>query len=56
MQLLEATNDLTDLPNLQTGFAFIYDRNGDGAIDSTEAQLRTMANTIFTGINEAGKI
>ena len=29
MQLLEATNDLTDLPDNQAGFAFIYDCNGD---------------------------
>lgn len=54
--LLAATNNLTDLPDNQSGFAFIYDQNGDGTISSSEAQLRTKANEIFTFINEAGHV
>ena len=54
MQLLEAVNDLTDLPDDVTGFAHIYDRNGDGVIDSDEAYLRALGNAIFSAINEQG--
>jgi hypothetical protein len=32
----------------------LYDQNGDGRIDSSEAGYRTMANDIFSAINEAG--
>jgi hypothetical protein len=56
LQLLLATNDLTDQPDLRAGFAEIYDTNGDGVISSFEASLRTMANAIYSGINEAGDI
>jgi hypothetical protein len=56
LQLLLATNDLTDQPDLQSGFAEIYDTNGDGTISSFEASLRTLANDIFSSINEAGGI
>jgi len=34
----------------------LYDQNGDGHISSDEASFRTMANNVFTGINEAGDI
>ena len=54
MQLLLATNDLTDLPDDLSGFAHIYDRNGDGQIDASEALLRTMANEIYSTINQQG--
>jgi hypothetical protein len=62
MQLLWATNSLTDVPTSelpdgnQLGFAHIYDTNGDGVIDSAEAALRTMANEVYSGINEQGNI
>lgn len=56
MQLLMATNDLTDSPDNLIGFAHIYDRNGDGVIDAAEAQLRSQANTLYTLINEQGGI
>ena len=56
MQLLWATNDLTDQSNNQSGFAYIYDRNGDGVVDSTEAALRAKANALFSSLNEAGGI
>ena len=55
-QLLLATNDLTDLPDFLSGFAYIYDRNGDGVIDADEAALRSQANEIYTLINEQGDI
>ncbi len=53
MQLLQATNDLTDQPNGITGAANIYDLNGDGIIDAYEASLRDLANQIYSQINEA---
>jgi hypothetical protein len=56
MQLLQATDSLTDQPDLQLGFAAIYDTNGDGVISAAEASLRTMANDIFSSINEGGGI
>jgi hypothetical protein len=49
LQLLLATNSLTDLPDSRLGFAHIYDTNGDGVIDSAEAALRTMANDLIHG-------
>ena len=54
MQLLRATYALTDVPDGQSGFAYIYDMNGDGIIDPEEAQLRSMANQIYSDINEQG--
>lgn len=56
MQLLLATNDLTDEPDNLSGFASIYDQNGDGVIDRYEAALRTMANRVYSAINEQGDI
>jgi hypothetical protein len=56
MQLLLATNDLTDLPDELSGFAHIYDQDGDGQIDSDETALRTMANEVYSLINEQGDI
>ncbi len=56
MQLLEATNELTDLPDGISGFAHIYDTNGDGQIDDSEAALRVMANDVYSMINEQGDI
>jgi hypothetical protein len=32
----------------------LYDQNGDGRIDSTEANYRSMANDLFSAINAAG--
>jgi hypothetical protein len=54
MQLLWATNTLTDAPDQISGFASIYDLNGDGVIDSHEASLRAMANSVYSTINESG--
>ncbi len=56
MQLLLATDSLTDIPDGVSGFASIYDRNGDGVIDDEEALLRSMANSVYAGINEQGDI
>ena len=56
MQLLLATNALTDVPDNLMGSANIYDTNGDGVIDATEADLRAKANLIYSAINEGGEI
>lgn len=54
MDLLIATNAATDVPDNLTGSAYIYDLNGDGTIDAYEAFLRTMANDVYSSINEGG--
>ena len=54
MQLLLATNGLTDRPDRRNGFASIYDINGDGKIDSNERNLRTLANRVYKSINTFG--
>ena len=56
MQLLLATNSLTDLPDQESGIAYIYNQDGDGLIDSSETSLRSMANDIYSLINEQGDI
>ncbi len=56
MQLLAATNELTDLPDGISGFAHIYDQDGNGQIDGSEALLRAMANDVYSTINEQGDI
>jgi hypothetical protein len=56
MQLLLATNSLTDQPDAFSGFATVYDTDGNGVISTAEAGLRTMANGLFTFINESGGI
>ena len=56
MQLLLATNDMTDVPDYQSGAANVYDLDGDGIISAEEAALRAMANSIYSWINEAGDI
>jgi Ca2+-binding EF-hand superfamily protein len=56
MQLLLGTNGLTDQPDEILGAAKIYDTNGDGVIDAYEASLRTMANELYSAINEGGGI
>ena len=54
LQLLLGTNGLTDQPDDILGAAKIYDTNGDGVIDAYEASLRTMANELYSAINEGG--
>jgi hypothetical protein len=56
MQLLLATNSLTDQPNSQLGFVSVYDRDGNGVISSAEADLRRMADDVFSSINNSGGI
>jgi len=56
MQLLLATENLTDQPDSLGGCARIYDLDGNGEIDEYEAVLRTLANNVFSGINEQGDI
>ena len=56
MQLLVATNDMTDVPASISGAASVYDTNGDGIIAAAEAALRAMANSTYSAINEGGHI
>ena len=55
MQLLLATDSMTDMTDEIDNFAFIYDKDGNGIIDTEEAELRVMANEIYTFINEGGE-
>src|SRR5438876_10456626 len=48
--------DLLLAVNARSHNGLLYDLNGDGRIDSSEAGYRTMANDLFSAINEAGGI
>jgi uncharacterized repeat protein (TIGR01451 family) len=48
-QILQKTND-------QARKGILWDLNGNGSISSTEQVLRTLANNLFTDINETGDI
>ncbi|MDG2224390.1 MAG: PKD domain-containing protein [Rubripirellula sp.] len=52
MQVLLATNRLTDQADDETGFTTIYDRDGDGKIDKDEAKLRKMAKSVYRSIGK----
>jgi PKD repeat protein len=56
MQLLLATNRLTDQPDRTSGAARIYDLNGNGDIEESEAALRRLANEVYSALNEQGGI
>jgi hypothetical protein len=55
MQLLLATNDLTDTPDYLTGFAHTYDEDGDGIVDAAETLMRQMAGDVYAAINNSGE-
>ena len=40
----------------QSSNGVVFDTDGDGTIDAREALLRTLANDLFTAINETGDI
>jgi Bacterial Ig-like domain (group 3)/PKD domain/SdrD B-like domain len=48
--------DLLLAVNARSDNGLLHDLNADGQIRSSEAAYRTMANVVFTGINEAGDI
>jgi hypothetical protein len=49
--------DLLLAVNSRTSNGLLYDVNGDGdTVDSNEALFRTMANDVFSAINEVGRI
>ena len=54
LQLLQATNRVTDEEQKLTGFASIYDRNGDGQLDESEIELRRLAHELYRSINDDG--
>jgi hypothetical protein len=56
MQLLLASNSVTDVQDHRVGFASIYDTNGDDVIDEDEASLRSKANELYSWINQQGGI
>jgi hypothetical protein len=48
--------DLLLAVNARSHSGLLYDLNGNGQIDGSEAGYRTMANDVFSAINEAGGI
>src|SRR5439155_6632673 len=48
--------DLLLAVNARSRYGLLYDQDGNGRIGSFEISLRTAANNVFTGINEAGDI
>jgi hypothetical protein len=56
MRLLQATNALTDTSDNVTGFAHLYDTNGADVVSAAEADLRTLANGVYSFINESGDL
>lgn len=55
MALLLATNNLTG-PSNNGSYRNVYDVDGNGVLDAAELALRSLANTIYTNINEEGDI
>ncbi|KAA5539564.1 PKD domain-containing protein [Roseiconus nitratireducens] len=53
LQLLQATNAMTDEMDATAGFAYIYDSDGDGDLEDLEVELRLLANELFGLINGA---
>jgi hypothetical protein len=51
-----AVIDLLLAVNARSHSGLLYDQDGDGQLDSLEAGLRTLANAVFSDINEAGDI
>ncbi len=51
-----AVLDLLFATNAYTVDGVLYDSDGDGKIDSWEQLLRTLANDVYTSINEGGDI
>jgi hypothetical protein len=59
MALPTATNTLTGADSgadTTEDYSHVYDTNGDGVLDDAEKALRTMANALYTMINEGGGI
>jgi hypothetical protein len=54
MQLLQATNAMTDPDDHLSGYANVYDLNGDGRINVSEALLRVLAHDVFKTIIREG--
>ena len=48
--------DLLLAVNARSHNGLLYDTNGNGQISCSEASYRTMANDVFSAINEAGEI
>jgi hypothetical protein len=48
--------DILLATNAQSKNGLLYDADGSGTISSCEVNLRTMANAVFTAINEQGDI
>jgi hypothetical protein len=56
MELLSATNNLTDQSNASAGYVAVYDTNGNGVISAAESNLRSLASDLYSSINLAGGI
>ncbi|MCA9047892.1 MAG: cadherin domain-containing protein, partial [Planctomycetaceae bacterium] len=56
MQILLATNGMTDVNDNRTGFTNVYDINGDGVVDSDEREFRLLAQSMYDLIIGAGSL
>ncbi|MBN2215760.1 MAG: hypothetical protein JW719_00150 [Pirellulales bacterium] len=54
MQLLLATNAMTDPSDNISGYTHVYDLDGDGRVDLGEAYLRVLADSVFRRILRDG--
>lgn len=54
MQMLQTTNAMTDPDDHLSGYANVYDLNGDGRINLSEAYLRLLAHNTFRTIIRQG--
>ncbi|WP_229360967.1 SdrD B-like domain-containing protein [Fuerstiella marisgermanici] len=56
MQLLSATNALTDRTDQEGGFAAIYDEDGNGSINAGEDLMRRLAKNLYASINNGSVV
>ncbi len=56
MQLLQATDSMTDVPDNIDGYAHVYDQDGNGWISFEEFELRWLARWTYWVINISGRL
>ena len=55
MQILSASNSLTDSPDNISGYTNVYDTDGDGRVSLSEAYLRVLAHNVYDSIIRDGR-